>query len=191
MFLKTKFKNREKGFTLIELLVVVAIIGILASTILVSLGSARAKARDARRVSDISQLKNALELYFSTYGRYPKSAEFAKGTDTATEKYMSPSYMPNMPTDPLSGVSYSYAAYKLANDSTGKCLSYHLGASLESATAETPVMTTDADRAAETTNICTGGGTDFAADIPAQNGKFCDGSAGPDATVEYCYDVTP
>lgn len=183
-------KSKKGGFTLIELLVVVAIIGILASTILVSLGSARAKARDARRVSDIGQLKNALELYFSTYGRYPKATEFAKGVDTATDKFMSPNFMPNMPTDPLSG-SYSYAAYKLPNDATGKCLSYHLGASLESATAETPVMKTDTDKAADATNICTGGGTDFAADMPAQIGKNCDGTAGPDATVEYCYDVTP
>lgn len=63
--------SQSDGFTLIELLVVIAIIGLLASIIFASLASARVKARDARRVSDLQQIQRALELYYADNGTYP------------------------------------------------------------------------------------------------------------------------
>ncbi len=66
--------KKQQGFTLVELLVVIAIIGLLSTLAVVSLGSARAKARDARRISDIRQVQTALELYFATAGAYPTEA---------------------------------------------------------------------------------------------------------------------
>ncbi len=62
---------RHKGFTLIELLVVIAIIGILSTLAIVALGGARQKARDSKRVGDISQLSKAFELYYSDNAAYP------------------------------------------------------------------------------------------------------------------------
>jgi len=56
----------RSGFTLIELLVVIAIIGILATIVLVSLSSARAKARDARRATDLRQLNLGLAMYYDS-----------------------------------------------------------------------------------------------------------------------------
>jgi general secretion pathway protein G len=59
------------GFTLIEVLVVVAIIGLLASVILVSLKSAEEKARISRAQVEVQELQKALEQYHLDHGTWP------------------------------------------------------------------------------------------------------------------------
>ncbi|MCK4539945.1 prepilin-type N-terminal cleavage/methylation domain-containing protein [Candidatus Parcubacteria bacterium] len=66
-----KITKNTKGFTLIELLVVISIIGILSSFSVVSLNSARVKARDALRKGDMAQIRTALSLYSFENERYP------------------------------------------------------------------------------------------------------------------------
>lgn len=64
-------KKTKKGFTLIELLVVIGIIGLLASLAIVSLNSARAKARDAVRLANMQRIVTSLEQFYDSKGRYP------------------------------------------------------------------------------------------------------------------------
>lgn len=74
--------KKQKGFTLIELLVVIAIIGLLSTLAVVSLNNARAKSRDARRISDVKQLQTALEMYFNQNNSYPISSSLSIGGST-------------------------------------------------------------------------------------------------------------
>ncbi|MGC9048728.1 MAG: type II secretion system protein [Patescibacteria group bacterium] len=62
---------KKKGFTLIELLLVVAIIGLLAALAIAAFTEIRTNARDARRISDLRALQQALEMYHSDNGYYP------------------------------------------------------------------------------------------------------------------------
>ncbi|MCX6798257.1 MAG: prepilin-type N-terminal cleavage/methylation domain-containing protein [Candidatus Falkowbacteria bacterium] len=89
-------KKNNKGFTLIELLVVIAIIGLLSTLSIVALNNARARSRDARRVSDIKQMQTALELYFNDVGTYPSQNIIA----SATIANGSVTYMKTVPTPP-------------------------------------------------------------------------------------------
>ena len=63
--------KNKKGFTLIELLVVIAIIGLLSTLSVLALNGARARARDAKRISDIKQIQTALEMYYNENNAYP------------------------------------------------------------------------------------------------------------------------
>jgi len=75
-------KTNKKGFTLIELLVVIAIIGLLSTVVMVSLNRARAKARDARKMTDFRQIQSALEQYFDANGYYPYTVDCSATSDS-------------------------------------------------------------------------------------------------------------
>jgi prepilin-type N-terminal cleavage/methylation domain-containing protein len=112
-------KMNKKGFTLIELLIVVAVIGILASVILVGIGPVQKQGRDARRISDLKQVQNGLELYYNRYGSYPTVTEWDQLSATLINAGVGIS---NVPKDPSSGRNYFYSS-----DGTTYCL----GAALE------------------------------------------------------------
>ncbi len=110
------FNKKSRGFTLIELLVVIAIIGLLSSIVLVSVGPARAKARDAKRQSDIRQINLAMEMCYddaecggtgTTWaGKYPVHAA-GVNTWTKIDNDNSPVYL-IMPSDPTNSGDQVY-----------------------------------------------------------------------------------
>ena len=103
---------RKKGFTLIELLVVIAIIGILAAMVLVAVNGARAKARDARRKSDLRSIKSALAQYQADNENYVSSTETWVDTGTVLSTELTPTYIKSIPVDPVAGGNtYNYAAH--------------------------------------------------------------------------------
>lgn len=121
-------KLKQRGFTLIEMLVVLAIIGIIFTIVITSLGRARIKSRDRKRVADMQHILVALELYKEKNGAYPglcspnsvpiSAEKIAPGSAVALE--LQP-YMGTVPTDPLydddpANYYYAYDPMHYRND---------------------------------------------------------------------------
>ena len=69
--LKVKLKDKmRKSFTLLELSMVIAIIGILATVVLVNLNSSKLRARDSVIRADISQIHALMESYYNNHSNY-------------------------------------------------------------------------------------------------------------------------
>ena len=153
--LKTK---KQRGFTLIELLVVIAIIGILASIVLVSLGGARAKARDARRQSDVRQISLAMEMFYDENNyAYLETTEDANGrlVQTAIGSYLDP-----IPLDPGGGSEANCntsppGAYRTEANINNTSTKYCVFACLESAAAASDIFVANPKGTKATSSIPT------------------------------------
>jgi len=130
--LRQYFKTNNRGFTLIELLVVIAIIGLLASVVLVSLSEVRAKARDARRLSDLNQISLALELYHSRHGHYPNPGWGWRSECPAWGNFapnnvipgLTP-YLPSFPSDPAMNKGNNTCCYLYLSNGRDYALLMH------------------------------------------------------------------
>ena len=136
--MKGNKKMKRKGFTLIELLVVIAIIGLLSTLSVVSLNSAREKARDANRKSDMNSISTALELYNVEEDHYLPTAGICDDNilalTSALGSYICSSFkienngneiLHAIPTPPISGDYIGFSGANVA-DATSYCISAKL-----------------------------------------------------------------
>lgn len=138
MFKKSAQVQMKKGFTLVELLVVIAIIAILAAVVVLIINPLELtrRGRDAARLSDLSNLQNAINVAVQestgsgavavlckTAGSYPcngssnTDTRVSDGTgwvktDLSAQKSVS---VATLPIDPVNDTTYHYT-YCANND---------------------------------------------------------------------------
>lgn len=129
-----KEMNR-KAFTLIEVMVSIAIIGILMSLAIASYRAFSARSRDNSRKADLERVRTVLQQYYLDHRQYPNFdvsqgkvfsakwqlsdafANCAHTTDPNFSTRLSPTYLTEIPSDPLQKVlsSCNDLKYQQAN----------------------------------------------------------------------------
>jgi len=131
----------RRGFTLVELLVVIVVLAVLAAIVLPKFTSSGKRSKEAALKSDLKLLRNAVNLFYTDTGAYPKALSDlsatsapAKGLDstgaevsiTATD-WHGP-YIDSVPNDPVSGSAFTYGT---ASPNVGKVTSSASGNALD------------------------------------------------------------
>lgn len=143
-------KRGPRGFTLIELLVTTTIIGFLSVTAATSLTYVRMKARDAKRASDISAIRSAVEFFFEVHSVYPPAGNegLVLGSENATMisdagitsrvRAKGNVYMQGVPFNVLpGGVPYVYhTLYRDGGVCNHDCPSFEITFALETPTGD-------------------------------------------------------
>jgi len=108
-----------RGFTLVELLVVIAILAILSTLGVSNFQTARIKARDLSRKSDLQTIAKSLEAYVNDHRTYPSSDSSGRIiciTPTTTCDWGEPfsdgstTYASTLPSDSVDNFSYYYSS---------------------------------------------------------------------------------
>lgn len=129
---------RKNGFTLIEILVAATIVAILSVIGVASYTSVNKRSRDAKRKSDLEQVRSALEMYRVDKGSYPGSSTgFVLLTVLDNGSGSGPlvsTYLPSIPMDPKSTSQTSITYYYSPLGTVAPFYSYCICAKLENVT---------------------------------------------------------
>ncbi len=105
-------KLYKSGFTLLELIIVITVIGVLATATFGMAATQTTKARDAQRLENIKEIKNALDVYYHDHDYYPDysaGSPFKLAFDSGQQWSENGTiYMKKVPIDPVTNAHFDY-----------------------------------------------------------------------------------
>jgi type II secretory pathway pseudopilin PulG len=143
-FLNKKLKNSPNGFTIVEIVIVTGLLIMLSTLLVINLDPIgnKKKARDGKRISDISTIDTAISEFVADKKRYPDESDILRqstilpggstqltGSNMGWIKENLSSYISMLPIDPVNDDTYHY---HYIHNATG----YELNAKLEIFTSE-------------------------------------------------------
>ncbi len=157
-----KSRISQHGFTIVELLVVVAVAGMLLALVVANYRESKISSRNAKRLQDIREIQNALDLYHTNNRSYPGTADVPGPVTTELTALVNDGYIKALPSDSLGGnFNYMYCP----SDSVGGPQVYTLRAKLELEKGANPAaLSKDID------------GTSYECDCADSNQYYCVGS---------------
>lgn len=122
---KTATYFKIAGFTFIEVIVVIAIIGVLATIVLVTFSGVQRKARDARRKTEISQIGKFLTLSCYLPDEGEGEYDLVPLVEEIVAKYPQyVKYLSNIPKDPKTGTDIESKYIYIISAADKKCALY-------------------------------------------------------------------
>jgi type IV pilus assembly protein PilA len=109
-------KSENKGFTIVELLIVIVVIGILALLVITTYSGIQAKARNAKRQTDIQSLQTQVEAFYTQNSYYPSRTDLNSSTWRASNN------MKSLDTNSLVDPQESTSCLTAGTGGTGNCL---------------------------------------------------------------------
>lgn len=100
-----KLRKKSGGFTLVEILIVMSIIALLIIAVMISFKGQSARATDAKRKTDLDNLRKYFEDYNNDHNAFPDQVTFDGYVCGSGD--MAP-YFTQVPCDPATKIHYGY-----------------------------------------------------------------------------------